>query len=88
MSTKDQILKKIEILITNHFDTPKKAFDFFDNDGNNKLSKREIKNLLNEAKITGFIRGTIASKLIEGYDTDDDKLISWSEFKTAINQIQ
>lgn len=87
MFDKDEILKRIEILITNHFETPKKAFDFFDNDGNNKLSKAEIKIMLNEAKITGFIRGAIASKLIDSYDTDDDKLISWSEFKAAINKI-
>lgn len=87
MSTKDDILKKIEILITHHFDSPKNAFAFFDNDGDKKLSKTEIKNLLQEAKINGFIRGIVASKLIEGYDKDGDKLISWSEFKAAIDEI-
>lgn len=87
MSTKDQILKKIEILITNHFETPKKAFEFFDSNGDHKLSKAEIKNLLQEAEISGFIRGIIASKLIEGYDKDGDQLISWSEFKAAIDEI-
>lgn len=87
MSTKDQILKKNEILITNHFETPKKAFEFFDSNGDQKLSKAEIKNLLQEAEISGFIRGIIASKLIEGYDKDGDQLISWSEFKAAIDEI-
>lgn len=87
MSTKDQILKKIEILITNHFESPKNAFDFFDEDGDKKLSKSEIKSLLQEAEISGFIRGIVASKLIEGYDLDGDQLISWSEFKTAIDEI-
>lgn len=87
MSTKDQILKKIEILITNHFESPKNAFDFFDENGDKKLSKSEIKNLLQEAEINGFIRGIVASKLIEGYDVDGDQLISWSEFKTAIDEI-
>ncbi|MBL7559794.1 EF-hand domain-containing protein [Olleya sp. YSTF-M6] len=87
MSTKDQILKKIEILLTNHFESPKNAFDFFDENGDKKLSKSEIKNLLQEAEISGFIRGIVASKLIEGYDVDGDQLISWSEFKTAIDEI-
>jgi len=87
MSTKGDILKKIEILITTHFETPKKAFDFFDDNGDQKLSKSEIKNLLQEAEISGFIRGIISSKLIEGYDKDGDQLISWSEFKVAIDEI-
>ncbi|WP_397362346.1 EF-hand domain-containing protein [Olleya sp. R77988] len=87
MTSKEQILKKIEILITNHFDSPKKAFAFFDEDGDKKLSKSEIKNLLQEAEISGFIRGIVASKLIDGYDTDGDKQISWSEFKIAIEEI-
>ncbi len=87
MSAKDDILKKIEILITNHFKTPEEAFAFFDENVDGKLSKSEIKNLLQEAKISGFIRGLIASKLIEGYDKDGDQLISWSEFKAAIDEI-
>ena len=87
MSTKDQILKKIEILITNHFESPQKAFAFFDNDGDKQLSKSEIKNLLQEAEISGFIRGIVASKLIEGYDKDGDGLISWSEFQLALEEI-
>ncbi|APY00577.1 EF hand domain-containing protein [Lacinutrix venerupis] len=87
MSTKEDILKKIEILITNHFRTPEEAFNFFDDNGDQKLSKSEIKDLLQEAKISGFIRGIVASKLIEGYDKNDDQLISWEEFQTAIDEI-
>lgn len=87
MSTKDQILKKIEILITNHFRTPEEAFRFFDENGDAKLSKSEIKNLLKEAEISGFIIGIVSSKLIEGYDKDDDVLINWEEFQAAIDEI-
>ncbi|WP_452224344.1 EF-hand domain-containing protein [Lacinutrix chionoecetis] len=87
MSTKDEILKKIQILITNHFRTPEEAFQFFDENGDTKLSKSEIKNLLKEAEISGFIRGIVSSKLIEGYDKDGDELISWVEFQTAIDEI-
>ena len=87
MATKDDILKKIEILITNHFDTPEKAFSFFDKNSDGKLNKKEIKTLLKKAKISGFIRGIVASKLIEGYDKDGDELIDWEEFKAAIDEI-
>ena len=87
MSTKETILKKIEILITNHFKTPEEAFAFFDKDGNKTLSISEIKALLKQAEISGFIRGIVADKLIEGYDKDGDKLINWAEFKAAIDEI-
>lgn len=87
MSTKEQILNKIQILITNHFKTPEEAFSFFDEDGDGKLSKDEIKTLLKQAEISGFLRGIVSSKLIEGYDKDGDKLINWQEFKYAIDEI-
>jgi len=87
MSTKETILNKIQLLITKHFDSPEKAFQFFDENGNGKLSKNEIQNLLKEAEISGFIRGVVASKLIDGYDKDGDGLVSWSEFKFAIDEI-
>ena len=87
MSTKEQILNKIQILITNHFSTPEEAFTFFDKDGDGKLTKGEIKDLLKQAEISGFIRGIVSSKLIEGYDKDGDELIDWEEFKLAIDEI-
>lgn len=87
MPTKDQILKKIEILVINHFSTPEEAFSFFDKNGDTKLNKKEIKELLKKAEISGFLRGIVSSKLIEGYDKDDDKLIDWEEFKAAIDEI-
>ena len=87
MATKETILNKIQILITNHFDSPENAFSFFDKNGSGKLSKKEIKNLLKQAEISGFIRGIVSSKLIEGYDKDGDGLIDWEEFKAAIDEI-
>ena len=87
MTTKEAILSKIQILITNHFSTPEKAFAFFDKDGDEKLSRDEIFKLLKQAEISGFIRGIVASKLIEGYDKDGDELIDWEEFKFAIDEI-
>ncbi|WP_418639587.1 EF-hand domain-containing protein [Winogradskyella sp.] len=87
MLSKETILHKIQILITNHFETPEDAFAFFDKDGDGKLNKAEIVKLLKDAEITGFIRGMVSSKLIEGYDKDGDDLISWKEFKSAIDEI-
>ncbi|MFC0605592.1 EF-hand domain-containing protein [Winogradskyella pulchriflava] len=87
MSTKEAILNKIQILITNHFNSPEEAFAFFDKDGDGKLTKSEIKDLLKQAEISGFLRGIVSSKLIEGYDKDGDELIDWEEFKFAIDEI-
>ncbi len=88
MTTEESILNKIQILITNHFETPEEAFSFFDADSSGKLKKSEIVKLLKQAEINGFIRGLVGSKLIEGYDKSDDKEIDWQEFKAAVDKIQ
>lgn len=88
MATKESILNKIQILITNHFDTPEEAFSFFDKDGDGKLKRSEVIKLLKEAEISGFIRGIVASKLVAGYDVSGDELIGWDEFKAAVDEIE
>lgn len=87
MSTKEAILNKIQILISNSFKTPEEAFAFFDNDRDGKLSKKEIAELLKKAEISGLIRGIVTKKLIEGYDKDGDDLVNWDEFKAAVDEI-
>jgi len=87
MSRKKEILNKISIAITNHFDTPEEAFNFFDKNSDGTLSKTEIIKLLKQAEISGFIRGIVASKLIEGYDFTNDKKIEWKEFKKALKEL-
>ena len=88
MSTKETILNKIQILISNNFKTPEEAFAFFDNDKDGKLTKKEISELLKRAEISGLIRGLVTTKLIEGYDKDGDGLVNWEEFKAAIDEIK
>lgn len=88
MTTEESILNKIQILITNHFDSPQKAFNFFDEDHDQKLTKSEVVKLLKEAEISGFLRGIVSSKLIEGYDKNGDELIDWEEFKAAVAKIK
>ncbi len=82
------ILAKLQILITQNFKDPKSAFNFFDADGNGRLDNDEITKLLKEAEISGFIRGIVASKLIEGYSKDGDETVSWPEFQAALAEIQ
>ena len=88
MTTEESILNKIQILITNHFGTPEEAFNYFDVDNNQKLSKGEIVQLLKEAEINGFLRGIVSSKLVQGYDKNKDDLIDWEEFKFAISRLK
>lgn len=88
MSTKQKILNRIQILITNHFERPEDAFAFFDENGDGQLEKKEITKLLKEAEVSGFIRGMVSKKLIDGYDKDGDGLINWSEFRAAIDEIK
>jgi Ca2+-binding EF-hand superfamily protein len=88
MTTEETILNKIQIVITNHFKTPEEAFSFFDDDSSGKLKKGEIVSLLKQAEISGFIRGLVGTKLIEGYDINGDEEIDWQEFKTAVSKIK
>ncbi len=87
MGAKEDILSKIRILITNHFETPEEAFHFFDEDNDKKLKKSEIKKLLKQAEISGFLTGIVASELLKGYDKDKDDAISWEEFQVAISEL-
>jgi len=87
MSSKKDIVKKIRIVLTQHFNTQEEAFDFFDKSGNGKLNKSEIVTLLKKAKVSGFIRGLVAKKLIDGYDNNKDKEVNWKEFKKAIKEL-
>ena len=87
MSTKKEIVSKIRIVLTNHFETPEKAFGFFDKNSDGALSKKEIVNLLKQAEVNGFLRGLIASKLVSGYDFSDDNKVDWKEFRKALKEM-
>ncbi len=88
MSTKETILNKIQILISNNFKTPEEAFAFFDHDKDGKLTNKQIYDFTERAEISGLIRGLVTTKLIEEYDKDDDGHVNWEEFKAAINEIK
>jgi Ca2+-binding EF-hand superfamily protein len=88
MGAKQNILRKIRILITNEFDTPEEAFQFFDSDNNGRLRKSEIKKMLRTAEVNGFLRGIVANELLKGYDKSSDDTINWEEFKVAIAELE
>jgi Ca2+-binding EF-hand superfamily protein len=88
MGSKENILRKIRILITNQFDSPEEAFSFFDSDKDGRLKKSEIKRLLRDAEVNGFLRGIVANELLKGYDESSDDRISWEEFKVAISELE
>ena len=84
-SKEQEILDKIKIVLTQKFENPEAAFSFFDKDGDGTLNKKEIEKLLKEAEVSGFIRGLVASKLIEKFDNSEDENIGWEEFETAVS---
>ncbi len=87
MTKEQQILDKIKIVLTQHFESAEAAFAYFDKNGDGKLTKDEIYKLLKQAEINRFIQGIVASKLIEKFDESDNEFIEWREFETAVNQI-
>lgn len=88
MGAKENILRKIRILITNEFDSPEEAFRFFDSENDGRLRKSEIKKLLRAGEINGFLTGFVANELLKGYDKNSDETISWEEFKVAIAELE
>jgi len=87
MASKKEILNKIKILITQRFETPEEAFNFFDKNGDGYLNKKELKKLIKEAKVSGMLSGVVASTMIAGLDKDKNKMFDWKEFKAASDKL-
>lgn len=87
MASKREILDKIRILITQSFNSPEEAFEFFDRNKDGYLSKRELKKLVKQAKVSRLISGMVAGKMIAGLDADENKKFDWSEFKKAVDDL-
>jgi len=88
MEPKENVLRKIRILITNQFDTPEEAFSFFDSEADGRLKVSEIKRLLKGAEVNGFIRGVVANELLKGYDDFSDSTLDWEEIKRDISELE
>lgn len=87
MGAKENILRDIHTLMTEKFKNPEEAFHYFDKDKDGALNKSEIKDLLKEAGVSGFIRGLVAKEMIKGYDKSGDDTINWEEFKVATAEL-
>lgn len=88
MGAKENILRDIHKLITTKFATTEEAFIAFDKDKDGALNKDEIKDLLKEAGVNGFIRGMVAGEMLKGYDKTGDETINREEFTIAISELK
>jgi Ca2+-binding EF-hand superfamily protein len=88
MGAKENILRDIHKLITTKFTTTEEAFIAFDKDKDGALNKDEIKDLLKEAGVNGFIRGMVAGEMLKGYDKTGDETINKEEFTIAIAELK
>ena len=87
MASKKEILGKIRILITQKFDNPEDAFNFFDKNGDGYLEYGEVKKLVKKAKVSGYLSGIVANKIIRGLDKDVNKKLNWKEFRKATKEL-
>ncbi len=87
MASKKEILNKIRIFITQSFDSPQKAFDFFDKNQDGYLTKKELKKLIKSANVNAFVSSMVARKMIAGLDEDGNKKFDWREFKKAVEKL-
>ncbi len=88
MGAKEKILKDIHELMTEQFNSPNEAFTHYDKDNDGALNKSEIKDLLKDAGVSGFLRGMVAKEMIKGYDKAGDDSINWDEFQVAVSELQ
>ena len=85
---KGKIIENIESLMRSKFTNPKEAFDYYDGDGDGKLTKDDFKKLLKEAKVSVIIRGLVAEFMIQSFDEDGDGTVNWDEFQVAIDETE
>jgi Ca2+-binding EF-hand superfamily protein len=84
--TKEKILENIEVLMRSKFETPQQAFKYYDSDNDGLLTKSDFKNLLKEANVSSIIRGLVAEFMMNSFDQNNDRTVSWTEFQEAIKE--
>jgi len=84
--TKEKILANIEVLMRSKFETPEEAFQYYDRDSDGFLTKEDFKILLKEAEVHVIIRGLVAEFMMQSFDQNNDKTVSWQEFQEAIKE--
>lgn len=86
-SQKRELEKKLLELISTRFHGDRRAaFGHYDADGDGRVSKQELKQLLSDAGIgNGLTRWAWADGIIEELDKAGDGMISWDEFTSALD---
>ena len=85
--TKEKILINIESLMLQKFNTPREAFDYYDDDNDGQLTKNNFKILLKEAGVSKLIRGLVAEFMINEFDTNNKGSVNWKEFKIVATNL-
>jgi hypothetical protein len=80
-----ELKTKVAALVANKFGGDyNKAFAHYDSDGDGGIGKRELVDLLADAKVgNGLTRGIWAGKIIDKLDTGGDRKIQWPEFESV-----
>ena len=84
MPSRKKILSQIKVLITDQFENPEAAMEFFDKNGDGLIEKNELKELLKKSGTGRLWRGTVAGKMMGGLDKDSDKKLNKDEFMNGI----
>ena len=87
MASKEQILDKIRTLLTDKFESPEQAFQFFDKDNSGSLNRSEIIEMLRQADISRILGSIVASKMISSLDRDNNNELNWDEFKEVVEDL-
>jgi len=87
MASRKEILKRIRILITQEFDNPQDAFNFFDKNGDGYLTTAELTKLVKSAKVNGFLSKVVAKTILNGLDKDTNRKLNWKEFSKAVKKL-
>jgi Ca2+-binding EF-hand superfamily protein len=83
------VLRIKELLKKKHGDTSiesmRRMFDFYDTNHDQKISEKELEQLLKDANVgNGFTRGAWIKGIIGALDQNGDRHIDWDEFKRAV----
>lgn len=89
MNEAEIIVKVLEFLAANFDNDSRKAWEAYDQNKDDKISKDEMSKFLKDAGVGNlFTRPVIVKYVMSEADFDGDRLISWPEFEAAMKKMQ